>query len=209
MKIKPLGIFLSKLVEMGSWILCDWPWWNCGRAETESTPNSPRRPETKASLVSLLGCPLPRSAVPASSCFPVRSDNQLHETIMAWCGLSALSSWDHSPCNTIADKCRVSPRKRFSTTKWQSGLNSPLSEWMFQLGGHKLRKQWWLSQLLLSFLHPFASDACPVYLALWESYFPVWPCKVPHSLLVDSICNPQWPLGHQNHQHNPIYINGK
>lgn len=66
-----------------------------------------RSPETRASLVSASGCcclsgyPLPCSAVPDSSCFPARSDNQSHEMIMAWCGVPAHSSWDHSPLTPL------------------------------------------------------------------------------------------------------------
>lgn len=87
LKIKPLVIFLSKLVEMGSQLFSVWPWGSCGWQKLSD--NGPRRPETRASLVSasgcccLSGCSLPCSAVPASRCFPVRSDNQFHATIMA------------------------------------------------------------------------------------------------------------------------------
>lgn len=207
-------------MELGSRPLSVWPWWNYGWAETESTQNWPRNPERSLSLVSAPGCcsplcyPLPFSAVPTSSCFPVRADNQLHGTIMVWCDLSALSSWDHSPCNTIADKSWISPRKSFSTTKWQSGLNSPLSERRSQLvgtnswssGGFHRGPQ----------CHFFCSSHIPLppmpalsTLACGNHVFLCVSLQSASLSAGDSICNPQWPLGHQNHRHHPIYINAK
>lgn len=129
-----------------------------------------RSPETRASLVSASGCcclsgyPLPCSAVPDSSCFPARSDNQSHEMIMAWCGLPAHSSWDHSPVTPLQTRAESLQGR---VLVQQSGrVLKFTSQWVnVSTGGHKLLKQWWLAQgpsvsLLLSFSHPFASSAC-------------------------------------------------